>query len=228
MLNKHAIVTIDGPSGGGKSTISRMLAAKLGFTYLDTGAMYRAVGLKVKRAGIDLDDTKGLNALLEDLDIHLAPNDNDDVRVILDGEDVSASIRTAEMGLVASRVSANKAVRKKLTKLQQQMGRKGSIVAEGRDMGTVVFPGADFKFFLDASPEERTRRRCEQLKERGEKADYEEILAQIIKRDKDDSSRALAPLKPAADAIIVDSSKMNPDEVLAFMIKCFKRKYGLL
>lgn len=223
MLDKHAIVTIDGPSGGGKSTISRMLAAKLGFTYLDTGAMYRAVGLKMKRAGIDPDDELAVAAALEDLDIHLSPKDNDDVRVLLNGEDVSAAIRTAEMGPIASRVSAKKAVRKKLTKLQQHMGRKGSIVAEGRDMGTVVFPGADFKFFLDASAEERARRRYEQLKERGEKADYDAILEQIIKRDEDDSSRELAPLKPAKDAILVDSSKMNPDEVLAFMIECFKK-----
>ena len=228
MINKHAIVAIDGPSGSGKSTISRMLAHKLGFTYLDTGAMYRAVGLKAKRAGIDLDDTEALAVMLKDIEIHLAPKSNDDVRVFLDGEDVSAEIRTAEMGMVASKVSANMAVRKKLTKLQQDMGRKGAIVAEGRDMGTVVFPGADFKFFLDASPEERARRRCEQLKQRGEEADYQEILEQITKRDEDDSSRALAPLKPAKDAIIVDSSKMNPDEVLAFMIQCFKREFGVL
>jgi len=228
MLNKHAIVTIDGPSGSGKSTISRMLAHKLGFTYLDTGAMYRAAGLKAKRAGVGLEDTEALAKLLEDIEIQLVPKNNDDVRVFLDGEDVSAAIRTAEMGLVASKVSANKAVRRKLTKLQQDMGRRGSIVAEGRDMGTVVFPGADFKFFLDASPEERARRRCEQLKNRGEKAEYQEILEQIIKRDQDDSSRALAPLKPAEDAVIVDSSKMNPDEVLSFMVQCFKREFGVL
>ncbi len=205
-----------------------MLAHKLGFTYLDTGAMYRAAGLKAKRAGVDLEDTEALAKLLEDIEIHLVPQNNDDVRVILDGEDVSAAIRTAEMGMVASKVSANKAVRSKLTKLQQDMGRRGSIVADGRDMGTVVFPGADFKFFLDASPEERARRRCEQLKQRGEKAEYQEILEQIIKRDQDDSSRALAPLKPAEDAIIVDSSKMNPDEVLSFMVQCFKREFGVL
>lgn len=223
MLPKHAIITIDGPSGSGKSTISRSLAAKLGFTYLDTGAMYRGVGLKVEQAGIGLEDSKALSKLLDNLDLHLAPNGDDDVRVFLDNKDVSLAIRTAEMGLVASRVSANKAVRKKLTKLQQDMGRKGSIVAEGRDMGTVVFPGADFKFFLDASPEERARRRCEQLKERGQDADYDDILEQIIKRDKDDSSRELAPLKPAEDAIIVDSSKMNAEQVLAFMMECFNK-----
>lgn len=224
MLPKHAIITIDGPSGSGKSTISRMLAAKLGFTYLDTGAMYRGVGLKVEQAGIDLEDGKALSKLLDNLDLRLAPNGNDDVRVFLDNKDVSLAIRTAEMGLVASRVSANKAVRKKLTKIQQDMGRKGSVVAEGRDMGTVVFPGADFKFFLDATPEERARRRCEQLKERGQDADYDDILEQIIKRDKDDSSRELAPLKPAEDAIIVDSSEMNAEQVLAFMTKFFNKQ----
>lgn len=224
MLNKHAIVTIDGPSGSGKSTISRMIAAKLNFTYLDTGAMYRGVGLKIQKTGTNLEDTKALSKLLDNLDLHLEPNGDDDVRVFLDGEDVSLEIRTAEMGLVASRVSANKEVRKKLTKLQQDMGRKGSIVAEGRDMGTVVFPGADFKFFLDASPEERAHRRHEQLKERGQNADYDTILQQIIKRDEDDSTRALAPLKPAEDAIVVDSSKMDAEEVLDYITKYFNKR----
>ena len=221
MLDKNAIVTIDGPSGAGKSTISRKLANRLHFTYLDTGAMYRAVGLKAKRAGIDLDDTEALRAMLSQIDLRFAPNGDDDVLVILDGEDVSQAIRTAEMGLVASKVSANPAVREKLSLLQQEMGRQGGIVAEGRDMGTVVFPDAAVKFYLDAAPEERARRRCEQLLEKGlPAADFQEILAQIIKRDRDDSARALAPLRPAEDAIIVDSSKMDIDSVLDHMIHC--------
>lgn len=213
------VVTIDGPSGAGKSTICRKLAARLGFTYLDTGAMYRAVGLKALRAGIDLEDTDSLAGMLEKLDLALHPNGNDDVRVFLDGEDVSAAIRTPEMALVASKVSANIAVREKLTILQREIGAQSTIVAEGRDMGTVVFPKALRKFYLDASPEERARRRCEQLRERGQQVDYHEILQQIIKRDQDDSTRSLAPLRPAEDAIVVDSSKMTIDGVIDFMMQ---------
>ena len=222
MFNPNAIVTIDGPSGSGKSTISRMLAAKLNFTYLDTGAMYRAVGLKIERNQIDLENSEALQQCLNAIELTLTPNHDDDVRVMLNNEDVSQLIRTPEMGMVASRVSANPLVREKLTRLQRQMGEKGGIVAEGRDMGTVVFPIAPHKFFLDASPEERARRRFEQLQEKGQEVDYKEILDQIIKRDYDDSRRTLAPLKPADDAVIVDSSKIGPAEVLDYMLKCIK------
>lgn len=220
MLDPKGIVTIDGPSGAGKSTISRGLAAKLHFTYLDTGAMYRAVGLALARQGIELDDTDALKKCLAGIELTLVPNGDDDVRVVVNGEDVSQAIRTPEMGLVASRVSAHPLVREKLTALQRQLGEKGSIVAEGRDMGTVVFPEAACKFFLDASAEERARRRQKQLAEKGQRVDYQEILDQISKRDYDDSRRALAPLKPAPDAILVDSSSMGPEAVIAFMLDC--------
>lgn len=218
MLDPKAIVTIDGPSGAGKSTISRGLAAKLHFTYLDTGAMYRAVGLALERGAIDLADTDALKKCLATIELTLTPNGDDDVRVLLNGEDVSQAIRTPEMGLVASRVSANPLVREKLTGLQRQLGEKGSIVAEGRDMGTVVFPQAPCKFFLNASAEERARRRQKQMAEKGQTVDYQEILDQINKRDYDDSRRQLAPLKPAADAIIVDSSSMGPEAVIDCML----------
>lgn len=222
MSERKAVVTIDGPSGAGKSTISKMLAARLNFTYLDTGAMYRAVGLKVQRAGLDLDSAAGkagLSRLLADIDISLAPAaaGMEDTRAFLDGEEVSQLIRTAEMGLVASRVSAEPAVRAKLTEMQRRLGQRGGVVAEGRDTGTVVFPGAEFKFYLDASPAERARRRCEQLQAKGLPAEPADILAQINKRDQDDSSRALAPLKPAADAVVVDCSDMGIQEVVEFM-----------
>jgi cytidylate kinase len=220
VLDPKGIVTIDGPSGAGKSTISRGLAAKLHFTYLDTGAMYRAVGLALARQGIELDDTDALKKCLAGIELTLVPNGDDDVRVVVNGEDVSQAIRTPEMGLVASRVSAHPLVREKLTALQRQLGEKGSIVAEGRDMGTVVFPKAACKFFLDASAEERARRRQKQLAEKGQRVDYQEILDQISKRDYDDSRRALAPLKPAPDAILVDSSSMGPEAVIAFMLDC--------
>ena len=219
MPKKGAIITIDGPSGSGKSTISKRLAARLGYTFLDTGAMYRAVGLKVERAGLAMTDTKALVMMLDATELRLVPGADEDVLVFLDGEEVSQAIRTAAAGLVASKVSAHPAVRTKLTQLQREMGRKGKVVAEGRDMGAVVFPEADCKFFLDASPAERARRRSAQLLTKGETADYEEILAQIKKRDHDDSTRTHAPLKPAADAVIIDSSTMSIDEVVACMLE---------
>jgi cytidylate kinase len=215
--NRETIITIDGPSGGGKSTVSRMVAAELGYAYLDTGAMYRAVGLQAQRLGVDLADEEQVRAMLAELDLQLEPA-NGDTRVLLGGEDVSAVIRSAEMGMVASAISALPLVRQKLTQLQQQIGARGRVVAEGRDMGTVVFPQARHKFFLDASPAERARRRVEQLREQGEEAAYDAILAQIIKRDHDDSTRAAAPLRPADDAVLVDSSRLNAREVMQFIM----------
>jgi len=214
----RGIVTIDGPSGAGKSTITRRLASELNYTYLDTGAMYRAVGLAIHREGVDLENPQALQALLVTIDLQLQANDGD-IRVFLNNEDVSHAIRTPEMSMVASKVSANRLVREKLTELQRRIGEQGGIVAEGRDMGTVVFPDAAYKFFLDASPEERARRRVAQLKEKGQDVDFNDTLEQIIKRDRDDSNRALCPLKPANDAIIIDSSEMSIDEVVNFMMK---------
>ncbi len=222
MVSKE-IITIDGPSGSGKSTISRRVAAKLGYTYLDTGAMYRAVGYKAIKLGIALDSGKGLEQILEDIDLVLAPG-NGDTRVILDQEDISDAIRTAEMGPVASKVSAQSVVRKKLTQMQREMGEKGEVVVEGRDTGTVVFPGARYKFYLDAQPEERARRRCLQLQEKGKQADEAAILAQLIQRDHDDASRSLAPLQAAADATIIDSSTMTIDDVVSFMLNMVEKQ----
>jgi len=210
------IVTIDGPSGAGKSTISQLLAARLGYTYLDTGAMYRAVGLKIERTRTACNDPAALARLLDSIDLELKA-DNGKTRVILDREDVSEAIRTPEMSMVASRVSALPPVRAKLTALQREIGGRGGVVAEGRDMGTVVFPEATWKFFLDATPEERARRRVLQLKEQGQEVDEQETLIQIVERDRADSSRALAPLQPAEDALIVDSSRMTIEEVVDFM-----------
>ena len=212
------IITIDGPSGGGKSTVSQMLATRLNYTYLDTGAMYRAVGVKIVRSGIDENNEETLNRLLADIDLRLT-TDQTGTKVFIDNEDVSQAIRTAEMGMVASRVSAIPAVRRTLTALQHKLGKQGEIVAEGRDMGTVVFPEARHKFYLDATPEERARRRHLQLIEKGETSDYQELLQQIIQRDHDDSSRDLAPLKPADDAIIIDSSTMDAEAVVCFMLE---------
>jgi cytidylate kinase len=228
MVEKKNIVTIDGPSGAGKSTISKLLAANLNYTYLDTGAMYRVVGLRVERSGLDLEAEnagKKLVQLLDTLDMALAAGEEgQETRAFLDGEDVSDAIRTPELAMVASRVSAEPEVRKKLTEMQRAIGSRGAIVAEGRDMGTVVFPEAKYKFFLDATPEERARRRQKQLQEKGQKVEFEKLVAQIQKRDRDDSSRSLAPLQPAADAVVIDSSQMSIDEVVSFMLKAVRRK----
>jgi cytidylate kinase len=228
MAEKKDIITIDGPSGAGKSTISKLLAARLHYIYLDTGAMYRVVGLKVRRAGLDLEADGAevkLAQLLADLDMTMAPGkDGRETRVFLHGEDVSETIRTPEIAMVASRASAEPAVRKKLTAMQRTIGESGAIVAEGRDMGTVVFPDAANKFFLDATPEERAGRRQKQLAEQGQHIEFSELLAQIRKRDEDDSTRSLAPLKPAQDAVIVDSSEMTIDEVVVFMLAAIKER----
>ncbi len=215
------IITIDGPSGSGKSTISRLLAERLGYVYLDTGAMYRAVGLKADKTGIDLDDAGSLQSLLDGLELQLLPG-GQDTKVILDGEDVSLDIRTAAMGMMASKVSAYGAVRDKMTALQQYMAKDGRVVAEGRDTGTVVFPQALHKFYLNASAEERARRRTEQLHEQGMVAEYSEILEQIEKRDHDDSARTLAPLRPAVDAMQIDCTKMDIPAVLQLMLEKIK------
>jgi cytidylate kinase len=224
MAEKQGVVTIDGPSGAGKSTISRLLAARLDYTYLDTGAMYRAVAFKVREAGLDLEeasDRAALPGLLAEIDITLAPaaSADDDARVFVNGEEVSAAIRTAEMGMVASRVSAEPVVREKLTEMQRRLGGRGGIVAEGRDTGTVVFPQAQYKFYLDANPEERARRRQLQLREKGQEVEFHILLEQITKRDHDDSARSLAPLKPAPDAVVVDTSIMGIEEVVSHMLE---------
>lgn len=213
------IVTIDGPSGGGKSTVSRTLAAKLHFTYLDTGAMYRAVAYQCREKGVDLANSEQLAALLQTIQIELLPPaaGEDDVRVLVDGKEVGALLRTQEMGLLASQVSALPLVRKTLTRLQQKIGESGQIVAEGRDTGTVVFPQATWKFFLDASPEIRAHRRAEQLRGKGEAVDEQQLLAQIVKRDKDDRERTIAPLKAAPDALTIDSTGMPVEEVVRLM-----------
>jgi CMP/dCMP kinase len=215
------IVTIDGPSGVGKSTISRRVAASLSFTYLDTGAMYRAVGIKLQEAAIDLSDEDSLRTCLDTIQLDLLPaaEGSDDVGVILDGRDVSQEIRSPEMSMLASRVSALPAVRETLTLMQQDIGRKERIVAEGRDTGTVVFPKAAWKFYLDADPKERMMRRAKQLRAGGESVDEEKLLAMIVKRDKDDQARTIAPLCKAEDAVVIDTGMLTIDEVTQKMLK---------
>ncbi len=217
MDRKKDIVTIDGPAGAGKSTVSRELAKRLGYTFLDTGAMYRAVAWAALEKGIDLADSKGLEELCKGLELKIEASG-----IYVNSRDVSSLIRTPEIDRAASDVSRTPVVRDFLGKLQRQIGQKGKIVAEGRDMGTVVFPDARYKFFLTATPEERARRRQKQLEEQGKNVVYHNILMQIISRDEADASRSLAPLKPAVDAEIIDSSNLGLEEVIQRMIKKLK------
>lgn len=221
MSESQAVIAIDGPSGVGKSTISRKIARALGYTYLDTGAMYRAVGLFLQRNRVDLTDDQAMRSCLANIHIQLLPakNEDDDAGVLLNGEDVSSAIRTPEMAMVASKVSANPLVREKLTTLQRELGNSGGVVAEGRDTGTVVFPRARFKFFLDARPEERARRRVRQLRMRGEPAGEQEILEMTLRRDKNDREREIAPLRQAEDAWVIDTTSRDIDEVTRLVLE---------
>lgn len=226
MPDRLEVVTIDGPSGVGKSTVSRGVAARLGFTYLDTGAMYRAVALKCQQEGVGVENNGALKKILDSLDMELIPvaSGSEDVQVKLDGINVSEQIRTPEISMLASAVSAVPSVRATLTRMQQQMGDQGEIVAEGRDTGTVVFPTANWKFYLDATPEERARRRIKQLRDQGKDVNEQEILAQIIKRDRDDSERTIAPLKAAPEAVYIDSTVLKPDEVIQRILEVVQKK----
>jgi CMP/dCMP kinase len=210
------VVTIDGPSGVGKSTISRMVALRLGFTYLDTGAMYRAVAFKCRQNNLAADNAAEVARILPLTDIRLLPAgpDREEVGVLLDGRDISSLIRTEEISMLASAISALKPVRERLTAMQQQIGAGGKIVAEGRDTGTIVFPGAAWKFFLDASLEERARRRINQMRERGLAVDEQEIAGRIRQRDRNDRERTFAPLAAAPDALLIDTTAITPMEVV--------------
>lgn len=223
------IVTIDGPSGVGKSTISRMIAADLSYTYLDTGAMYRAVGLKLKESHVDLQNDNAVRECLAEINLELIPatEDRDDVGVLLDGCDVSLAIRSPEMAMIASNVSALPAVREKLTRMQQDIGRKGKIVAEGRDTGTVVFPQAAWKFYLDASPEIRMQRRAKQLLKQGEQVDKDKLLAMIVQRDHDDQSRTISPLCKAVDAHVIDTGFLSIEGVVGAMLTEIRENFDM-
>jgi cytidylate kinase len=209
------IVAIDGPAGAGKSSVSKLLARRMGFALVDTGAIYRCVALMARREGIAFDDDARLGELLGRVHIHFQVVGEEN-RVFLGGQDVSSDIRTPENSMAASQVSSRPVVRAGLLQLQRRLALesgKGAIL-EGRDIGTVVFPDADVKFFLEASPEVRARRRYEELFQKGVESTLEEVLADQMKRDRDDAARAVAPLKAAEDAIRMDSSAVPLSEVV--------------
>jgi CMP/dCMP kinase len=210
------IVAIDGPSGAGKSSLTKLLARRLGYLHIDTGAMFRAVALMATREGIACEDDQALSALCQRLSITFSRN-GESCRVLANGEDVSDSIRSEEIGLLTSCISARKSVRDALLAMQRNMGEAGGVILEGRDIGTVVFPDAEVKFFLSASAEERGRRRYLELAARGEKVTLEETIQKVVCRDRQDESREIAPLRKAEDAVVIDSTALSIDEVLEFM-----------
>jgi cytidylate kinase len=210
------IVAIDGPAGAGKSTAARLLARRLGYTLLDTGAIYRVMALRARERGAAWSDGPAVAALAADLDLGFRM-DGDTNRVVVDGRDVTTAIRTPEMSDGASRVSALPEVRAALLDLQRRIGAGGDVVVEGRDIGTVVFPDAGAKFFLTATTDERARRRVAELAAAGRPADAATTRAELVARDERDSTRAAAPLRKADDAVEIDSSTLGPDEVVARM-----------
>ena len=221
---RKPIVAIDGPSGVGKSTLSKLLAHELGFINLDTGAMYRAVALAAARRGIDPADMAALGSLAEEVVIDFA-RDAGIERVLLDGEDVSAAIRTPEISLLTSQVSACPAVRDALVRRQRQLGAQGGVVLEGRDIGTVVFPDAEVKFFMVANAEERGRRRFLELQMKGATVDLARTIAEVEARDSADSSRSHSPLRRAEDAVTIDTSVLSIEQVLAEMIRLVRSRW---
>lgn len=215
------IITIDGPSGAGKSTVSRALAKILSYPYLDTGALYRAIAYKIKKDKSAVEDASYLSRLAESLNLKLE-REGSTPRVILDDIDITDLLRTEEIGLLASRISALPIIREVLLPIQRNFGSLGSIIAEGRDMGSVVFSHADFKFFLTASLSERVRRRCKELWEAGLIPDPETVKKGMILRDRQDSERAVAPLRVPADARVFDCTDLTVDEVVTAMRMALK------
>ncbi len=222
---KKIIVTIDGPSGAGKSTLARLLADRFGYINIDTGAMFRAVALMAQRAGVSPDDESALADLCRNMTL-VFERDGNTCRILVNGEDLTSAIRTPEISLLTSIVASKRAVRDYLLGLQRSMGAMGGVILEGRDIGTVVFPHAEAKFFLSASVEKRAERRCRELRERGSSVTLEQTVADVVKRDEQDEKREHAPLRQAFDAVLIDSTSLTLQEVLDKMIKIVNEKAG--
>lgn len=220
---RKLIVAIDGPAGAGKSTVAKRLAKELGYTYMDTGAMYRAFAWKVMEEGMDLGDERELRRILKGTMIELKEQDGH-LKVFLNGFDVTDKLRTPESSQMASKVSTLKVVRERMVELQRAMGSRGGVVAEGRDIGTVVFPEADVKIYLDASAQERGRRRFAEFSGQGKRLTMEETLEEIDERDRRDKGRAVAPLCKAEDAVVIDSTQSDVDEVMHRIMEEIKKK----
>jgi cytidylate kinase len=219
---RRPIVAIDGPVASGKSTVARLVAERLGFLYIDTGAMYRAAAWKAMQAGLDWEDRAAVSALIEETQIELRREESG-IRVYCDGHDVTVQIRRPEVSRATSAVADNPAVRERLVALQREMGRSGGVVMEGRDIGTVVFPEAEVKVFLDARPEERARRRVEELRAAGLTVSYEETLRDLLERDRRDRARPTGALRVPDGATTIDSSDVRVEEVVKKVEKRVRR-----
>ena len=226
-MDKLCSVAIDGPAGAGKSTIAKAAAARFGFIYVDTGAIYRTVGLAARRAGVDAQDTDDVLALLPSLSIRFDYGPDGTQRMFLGKEDVSGLIRTPEISMYASAVSAIPGVRAFLMDMQRDMAKTSSVVMDGRDIGTVVLPDAGLKVFLTASAEARARRRFIELQQKGDPATFEEVLADMLVRDENDTTRAAAPLKAADDAVIVDTTALTLEESIERVCGLIRERFGL-
>ena len=226
-MNRHYAVAIDGPSGAGKSSMAKKLAERFGLIYVDTGAIYRTVGLAAHRRGIVCSDEPAVSAILPELQIEIRYNEEGEQRMFLNGEDVSAEIRLPEISICASDVSALPPVRAFLLDMQRSLARTNNVVMDGRDIGTVVLPDAEVKIFLTASAEARAERRLLQLQEKGVSSTFEEVLRDIEYRDKQDSSRDIAPLRPAEDSVIVDSSELDFEQTLDALAAVLHEKLGI-
>lgn len=219
-------VAIDGPAGAGKSTLARRLAAEMGYIYVDTGAMYRAIGLYALRAGKDPKDNAAVNALLPQIELRLASIEGEQ-HIYLKEEDVSTAIRTEAAGMAASAVGANPAVRAFLLELQRDMAKKQDVLMDGRDIGTVVLPDATVKIFLTAAPEVRAMRRFRELEQRGTSQPYDQVLREIVDRDYADTHRAIAPLRRAEDAVELDTGALTFEESLRLLLETIRRRVKL-
>ncbi|MCD7919620.1 MAG: (d)CMP kinase [Clostridiales bacterium] len=217
-------IAIDGPSGAGKSTMAKRLAKELGFVYVDTGAIYRTVSLYASRKGLAPTDGEGIAALLPEIHIDLAYGADGAQQMILNGENVSGEIRTPQISMYTSAVSAIPAVRAFLLDLQRDMARRKDLVMDGRDIGTVVLPDADIKLFLTAAPEARAKRRWLELREKGDPIPYEQVLADVVQRDENDSHRAIAPLKQAEDAVPVDTTDYDLEESYQLLLRTIRER----
>ena len=219
---KKFAIAIDGPAGSGKSTVAKILAKKLGIVYIDTGAMYRTVALSCIRKSIDTKSSGDVVSSLENLNIDIV-TENGTQRIFLDGEDVTGKIRTQEVGQGASDVGLILEVRNKLADMQRQMAKETSVIMDGRDIGTVILPHAEVKIFLTASAEKRAERRCAELKEKGQDAALSQVLADMAKRDALDAARAVAPLRQAEDAVLVDTSSLTLEESIQAVLRIIRK-----
>jgi len=220
---KRLTIAIDGPSGAGKSTVASSLGRRLGYLYIDTGAMYRSVALRVKKKGIIPEDELAVGQLASSVHITFATG-GEQTRIFCNGEDITEDIRTPEISRLASFISRQKRVREALVRMQREMGREGGVILEGRDIGTVVFPDADVKFYLDAESDERVRRRYDEMVEKGIKVDFKEMQEELLQRDHNDMHRSHSPLKKADDALFVDTTHRSVEEIVEEMARTVKAR----